>query len=298
MQRLHEIPEIICNAADASEGKSGEWAERAGAVGAVYASSELYMLTDYSEGYVDTRRFVENRLRDSLNLEDKVPVDAFKAVFSGVGSLVTAAATMVSPLVPHPPDSMPNPLASVKDTFGNHPPDPQQVLSQMQQHAAQAGQTVQGIANSANPAQAAFGEAKKAADFIHQQATGAAAAAAGGGNASASPTEAPARQAATASAATQPPQPSSNGGLDPFDVVDLDGSEAVLETVKLPAGLSLFGLLSMNVEEARAIVEAANPDFTVLVTNNSDENMQPLHNPRVVRLMVDDDNIVVDTLRS
>ncbi|CAK9096287.1 Ubiquinone biosynthesis protein COQ9 [Durusdinium trenchii] len=138
LQKLHEIPDLITQAANESE-DSAAWDDRKGAIGAVYAASELYMLTDYSEGFEDTKAFLAARLRDGVLVQDKVgpSADTLAAVASGLGSLVSAAASLAAPLVPKPASGA--------------PPNPQQVLDQLRSGFGAAGLTVQEIATSPNP---------------------------------------------------------------------------------------------------------------------------------------------------
>jgi len=86
--------------------------------------------------------------------------------------------------------------------------------------------------------------------------------------------------------------------MDPFLVGDVDQVSGTLEPVKLPSGMSLFGLLSMKADEAKGMIKRNNPDFEVVVTNASDETSEPRFERKLVRLLVDDDAIVVDVLRS
>jgi len=199
MQKLHAIPELICNAADQSE-QQKVWQERKTALGAIFASAELYMLTDYSEGYKDTYSFVQSRVRDSLLFQEKAgsSMQTIQAVATGVGSILTAAAQMVSPPLAQPDIKKPE---------------------------------------------------------------------------------------------------ASTESFDEFDIVDID-TDVGLHPVKLPSGLSLFGLLGLSRKEAVDIVQNSNPDFTVLVTNANDESTEPQRDSKLVRLLVDDEDIVLDVLRS
>jgi hypothetical protein len=72
--------------------------------------------------------------------------------------------------------------------------------------------------------------------------------------------------------------------------------ELVLERVVLPDGQSLFGLLSMDVSEASAMVRESNPGFTVIEWPAKDE-FEVLQEARVVRLMFNKNNVVVDVSR-
>jgi len=67
LQKLHELVDLICTKADKSE-ESTHWAERHTLVGTIYAASELYMLTDYSEGYIDTKNFIDSRLKGKSSI--------------------------------------------------------------------------------------------------------------------------------------------------------------------------------------------------------------------------------------
>jgi len=253
-QKLHEIPAQICAAANQVDG-SNVWDARVTAVGGIYAASELYMLTDYSESFQDTSAFVKSRLRDSLQVEQQVPLDTVLAAVSGLGSLAQSAATMVAPLVPKP--SM----------------VPLQMLNQLGAQVQNGMATVeQNVSSSARK------EDKPTAPPTT------------------SPTTPPAPSAPAPPATNKSTSSTPASNLD--DLPENETMDASLDVVQLPAGLSLFGLMSMNGEEARKIVQTSNPDFTVLVTPFSDADAQPVLDRRLVRLLVDEAGLVVDVLRS
>ena len=295
LQRLDAIPELICSAAgEAEPGRAAEWRQRKALVGAVFASAELYMLTDYSEGYRDTRAFVAARLRDALLLQERIPLDTLAAALSGAGSLVSAAATMLAPLLPAVPPTLPGGAAQGV-------PSPQEFVGRAAAVAEHARAAAVDIVSSSNPA-------KTALEYLQH------AAAARPGHPSPPQQPQPQPQQQQQQQQQQPQQPPLSppqqqprvpaaaarappgAALDPFHVGEVD-EDASLDPVRLPSGMSLFGLMSMPVREVEAIVRASNPAFIIVVTKASEE-AEPRAERNLVRLMVDDAGIVVDVLRS
>lgn len=263
LQKLHEIPSLICAAADRNDG-SREWAKRSGAVGSVYAAAELYMLTDYSEGYADTRRFVQSRLRDSLNLQERAgpSAETLSALVGGVGSLLASAASLVAPAVP-----------SARSRGPPKPPSPEEVFTQLKKGVEMASAKVKASTAGASSGVASASSSSKST-------------AAGAG-------------VKTGPAAGDAAMSASNwdDGNDLAELGTVDGPSP-LAPVQLPEKMSLFGLLSMPGKEAAELVQMSNPDFKVLVTNVNDESAEPRQEERLVRLLVNDQDIVVDVLRS
>mmetsp|Transcript_6257 Transcript_6257/g.7609 ORF Transcript_6257/g.7609 Transcript_6257/m.7609 type:complete len:369 (+) Transcript_6257:109-1215(+) len=99
VQRLAAIPDLICFYAG-DKSYDDIWFTRRNAVGAIYAAAELYMLTDYSEGYEDTKAFIRRRVDDSLLIEKGLTGNSatVSAAATGVDSILTAAASMLGPL--------------------------------------------------------------------------------------------------------------------------------------------------------------------------------------------------------
>ncbi|GBG34183.1 Ubiquinone biosynthesis protein COQ9, mitochondrial [Hondaea fermentalgiana] len=306
LQKLQKIPDMICRAADESEG-SREWEMRSGAVGSVFAASELYMLTDYSEGYADTRKFVRDRVQNALTLQNRVgpSAETLNAVVGGLGSLVMSAASFVAPVVP----------SATTLRSAPKPPNPDEMLTQLRKGFSQAGVTAQDIARSPNPALHMLTKLRASANQMSPQ--NVAEAAANAASSAASTAESSSSSASDSSKVvtypvdSAPPKnaptqqqketPSTKqSDYDPSDLADLqtvDGPSP-LAPVQLPSQMSLFGLLSMSGKEAADLVQKSNPDFTVLVTNVNDDSAEPRQEEKLVRLLVNDQDIVVDVLRS
>jgi len=270
-QKLHGIPDKICAAADQSEGGGEEWEKRKGAIGAIFAASELFMLTDYSEGYSDTRNFVKKRLQDALKFEGKAgpTADTLGAAAGGIASIISAAADLVAPLMPKVPVA--GPLS---------PPNPQEVISKMRNGAQQITMKAEDIAKSPNPLMSTLQSFQHIMGQQQQQ------------RQTGSPTRPESK--------SHENSPENGKFMDDAEFEELGFSEnrSPLAPVKLPSNMSLFGLMSMSGEEAAALVRESNPDFKVLVTDVDDEKTEPLMEEKVVRLLVNKDNVVVDVLRS
>ena len=86
-----------------------------------------------------------------------------------------------------------------------------------------------------------------------------------------------------------------------------------LTTVKLPDGLSLFGLVSMHAKQAVDLIETHNKDFKVIVVSvhcylvpaddntlmqwPAEDSFESIREDKVVRLLVNKNDIVVDVWR-
>jgi len=78
-----------------------------------------------------------------------------------------------------------------------------------------------------------------------------------------------------------------------------DSDESIVDA-KLPEGLSLFGLVSRDVKDAVDVVQRLNPDFTVIawpMWESIPYDVKFHDSRRVVRLVHDKQNVVVDVLR-
>jgi len=242
VQKLSEIPDLICYYAG---GKSYDdvWFTRRNAVGAIYAAAELYMLTDYSEGYEDTKAFIRRRVDDSLNVEQLLSKESnsLSAAATGVESILTAAASMVLPIATQLVKNVPTTMQESASSVAN------EIRNTAEKIAAAAGHQ-------------SLEDALKAADKSFRD-----------GN--------------------------SNIGIHHETPAGTDSPLENLTPVKLPDGLSLFGLVSMNAADAVEMVESNNEDFRVIVWPAEDA-FESIREDKVVRLLINKNDIVVDVWRN
>ena len=90
------------------------WYSKRALAGAVYASTEIFMLTDRSADYADTWAFLDRRLEDVMEfgrVSGHVR-DAGAALASVAASAAPSVFSMLSALMPHARQSAPSPQPS------------------------------------------------------------------------------------------------------------------------------------------------------------------------------------------
>lgn len=221
IKHLTDVADAIASRLDDRQ-DSYEWYTNRAAITAAYCACELYMISDYSENFENTRRFVHNRV---VNEGSRV-IQTFNGLGDVANTLVSGAATSAN--------------VGIKMGF-----DAIKFLI---------------------PAQAGTALINPLLDMI-------------------------AKQAGIASPQSQ----SQNHERDEDKYED----ESLIEA-KLPEGTSLFGMVSKDVKETSDLLRQMNPDFTIIVWPMWESlPSQPKHTDprRVIRLIHDKQNIVIDVLR-
>jgi ubiquinone biosynthesis protein COQ9 len=221
-QLLGDMSDIVASKfSENRDDGSYEWyASRAG-ITAAYCACELHMLSDYSENYENTRRFLRNRIVNDGSRFMQAAMglgDVFNTLSSGLGAGSNVGVKMGLDVVK---SFVPNlPFASF--------------LENMQK------------GDGSRPSDATRGQDRDSKQHSY------------------------------------------------------DEKDDSIIDAKLPEGISLFGLVSRDVKEATDIVSTNNPDFTVIawpMWESIPTDVKFHDTRRVVRLVHDKQNIVVDVLR-
>jgi rpsU-divergently transcribed protein len=250
MRLLTDMADIIAKKLNENDNNSNqprkneddlEWYTNRAAITAAYCASELYMISDYSQDFENTKQFLNRRIvNDGSRFMQATYglTDVLNTFTSGVGAGANTGFKMgldvVESLLPKNlplPSKMPFPIPS------NFPMPLGSVFE---------------ILKSALPPNSLYKD-DQTESRQHQK-----------------------------------------------EHVYDDGKDDAIVDANLPEGLSLFGLVSRDVKEASDIITENNPDFTVVIWPMWEEiptEVQFQDSRRVVRLVHDKQNIVVDVLR-
>lgn len=217
-QQLSEIADIIASRLDNKE-DSYEWYVNRAALVTAYCTCELFMLSDYSEDFSNTKRFIRSRV-----------VEDGSRILQTVLGFGDVASTLVSG------------LTSASDVGFKMGLDALKTL-------------VPGAATSLGPMNIVLAALSKQNPRTDQ---------------------------------------SRSSTNDPDDI-----DESLVE-VTLPEGLSLFGLVSKDVKEASDLLKQNNPALTIItwpMWESIPQKSAHVDPRKVVRLVHDKQNIVIDVLR-
>ena len=226
LQLLGEIADIVATkCSDREEGY--EWYGNRAGILAAYSAAELYMLSDYSENFENTRRFIHNRI---VNDGSRI-MQSFYGVGDVANSLLSGVGTSASVGLKMGADAMRTILPGAASLLPGVGPLLINPLMDMIQKQSKT-----------------FSQNRKERQRNDQE----------------------------------------------------DDADESIVDAKLPEGTSLFGMVSKDVKEATEIIREHNPDFVVIpwpMWESIPDDPKHADPQRVVRLIHDKQNIVVDVLR-